>query len=245
LPSEEEWKQLTVALEARRGKPRSDELSYEEFVAALSPFCKPAGKFPERSLSPVGIERTTYSSVLALDMSKIEGSRSSEKSRPAPRPAAPAEPVERVAERPCPSCGESIDVRAVFCRHCRQTVAQHVTCSHCGETRVPDDLEHCWKCGTRMRAAEKIDCPQCFSFHGYEAEFPCPICGYNLNGTSPKPEETAPPPVSSLSGLGKTVQPEEQIAAPPPAQLIECPTCYSMVEPGPRCSVCQGLLGMS
>lgn len=30
----------------------------------------------------------------------------------------------------------------------------------------------------RMRKEEQIDCPQCFSWRGYEDEYPCPNCGF-------------------------------------------------------------------
>jgi hypothetical protein len=149
-----------------------------------------------------------------------------------------------------------IDRRAIFCRHCKQTIAQHVQCPNCQEPRVPDDLEFCWKCGLKMRTDERIECPRCFSWRGYEDEFPCRVCGFDPKepiteaaGAVPgvegpmgaQPAASGMPEGSGGMPLPAAVAPEP---APAPAQ-VQCPTCYSMVEAGPRCSVCSGLLEAS
>ena len=200
LPADEEWRQFTNALVARRGKPLGEQLSYEEYVAALSPYGKEAGRFPVIGRSAVGIDRTEFKPVLALDMTKVVPEA------PKPRVATPApaaaevEPVQPKRERRCPNCTEPIDARAVYCRHCKQTVARHVTCPHCHETRVPDDLDFCWNCGTRMEKGTKKECPSCFSFSGFDSEFPCPVCGYSpAAGAGKEKTAAASPPAAPAS----------------------------------------------
>src|SRR5207248_1436687 len=110
---------------------------------------------------------------------------------PPPRPATAAADVDRrFGERFCPKCEKAIDRRATYCIHCKQTIAANIACPHCQEPRVPDDLELCWKCGQRMRQEEQIDCPSCFSWRGYESQFPCQNCGFD-----PKAEAAPPPPL--------------------------------------------------
>lgn len=249
LPSEEEWTQFTNALVARRRKPLGEPLTYEEYAAALAPYQKPAGKFPVSSLSPVGIERTEFRLVLALDMSKVLPTRDTPMPKAPPPSTPPVEPTERMPERACPNCGEPIDIRAAFCRHCKQTVAKHVTCSHC-QSKVPDDLEICWKCGSKMKQEAKLTCPRCFNFTGYVTDFPCPVCGYSPDEEASSPAApTAPAPggvreVSQAAASKPENAPESASTTRPTATatLVECPNCFAMVEAGPHCSICGGLL---
>src|SRR5439155_516361 len=146
-------------------------------------------------------------------------------------------------------CEKAIDRRATYCIHCKQTIAANIACPHCQEPRVPDDLELCWKCGQRMRQEEQIDCPSCFSWRGYESQFPCQNCGFD-----PKAEAAPPPPLPPAmpAAVGRrtlsVVEPETAAAIavePPPAAvaaLVQCPICYSQVDAGPRCGICNALL---
>jgi len=149
-----------------------------------------------------------------------------------------------IGTRDCPKCRKAIDRRATFCTSCKQLVATHVVCGSCGELHVPDDLELCWKCGARMRADDKILCPRCFDWSGYEDEFPCEKCGFDPN----RPPEATPVGgsaatstvgVSDGSSLGNGA---ERAAAEVNGTLVQCPTCYSTVKAGPRCSVCTAVM---
>ncbi len=250
VADEAEQRQLKTAIEMHRGKPIVVDLTYEEFRAALSPYCKAAGKFPEQSATAVVLDATEWREVLALDLSTIDKSQEKEQVKPIMRPSgAMVTPDKSVGERPCPNCNKSIDRRAVFCTHCKKTIARHIPCPHCQEPRIPNDLEFCWKCGLKMRDEEKIECPRCFSWRGYEAEFPCPECGFNpkedvRQGSIAPGAEVSPAALGDVSG--RVNAPERSVVTEPVAQpivaLVQCPTCYSMVEPGPRCSVCTGLM---
>ena len=72
MASKVELEQLKQDLHMHRGKPIEEELSYEEFYAALAPYCKPAGRFPERDSTRVVLERIEWRTVLALDLSTID-----------------------------------------------------------------------------------------------------------------------------------------------------------------------------
>lgn len=233
------------------GKPLDAELTYEEFQQALGPYCKSAGMYESRA-SDVAVleEKIEWREVFALDMTKIDKSAAVELPVIVPKPLAPiVQPDKRVGDRPCPNCSKTIDSRATFCVHCKQTIASPVTCPHCQEARVPSDLELCWNCGLRMREDEQIDCAQCFSWRGYEEQFPCPLCGFDPKvGLAPVPA-VGDPILSARAdeggGNGK-VSAEPPEAAPPaspvPMALVQCPICYSMVEPGPRCPICASVL---
>jgi Tubulin like/Double zinc ribbon len=245
-----EQEQLRNALELHRRRPMTEELAYEEYRAALSPFCKTAGKFPEQSSTSVVLDQTEWLDVLALDLGRIDKSIERDRIKPPPQTAAQtaAKPPEKsVGDRPCPTCGKPIDRRAIYCVHCKQAIAEHVTCPHCQEPRVPSDLESCWKCGLMMRDEEKMECPRCFGFSGFENDFPCPFCGYDPKAG---PETVIPVSIgafTSPAGLtGNGGPPPVPQPAPEPASApVQCPTCYSMVAAGPLCSVCSGALPAS
>jgi hypothetical protein len=167
-------------------------------------------------------------------------------------PVVVAEPKE-FGERSCPKCAKPVDERAVFCTHCRETIARHVACPHCQESRVPDDLELCWKCRLPMHEDEQIDCPQCFTWRGSEDQFPCPNCGYDpkapVSAAADAPTlviERRPEPAQPAATI-EIMQPTvealpEPFPATVPVPLVQCTTCYANVEPGPRCSVCKNVL---
>lgn len=256
LPDEKEAAQLRVALETLRDKSLDEELSYEEYAEALAPRTKPAGRVLVRQEGAVSSQRPSYRLVLALDLAKIEPGKAQHTSGApiVPMVAGPPAPAE-IPERPCPTCGALIDSRAIYCRSCKKYVAEHVTCPHCGEEKVPSDLEACWHCGKTMpRSAEAMDCPQCYAFRGKPDEFPCPVCGYSLTGEPAAPE---PRLVSAESPGGSGGPAEAPVAAAgtsaaggksesggarPSKGTVQCPTCYEEVEPGLKCSVCGGLL---
>ncbi|HEY6141046.1 MAG TPA: tubulin-like doman-containing protein [Thermoanaerobaculia bacterium] len=251
--AEQEQFRNALRLLARKDLDKGEELSYEEFRDALLPYCKNAGKLRERRTDAVVYEETEWRDVLALDMAKIVKSETKTPAAPAPRSAAPAADAEkRFGERPCPKCDKPIDRRAAFCIHCRQTIAAHIDCPHCQEPRVPDDLELCWKCGQRMRQEEQIDCPSCFSWRGYESQFPCQNCGFdpNVEATAVLPPAMSPaaPPVAGprMLTVADPAPPTAAVADPPLAVAVaapvQCPICYSQVDAGPRCSICNALL---
>ncbi len=224
VPDQSEREQLKSMLHLHRGRPMEEELTYEEFQTALAPYCKTAGKFQEYNAAAKALDQPEWLEVLSLDVSKVD------KGRLAPKPS----------ERPCLNCGKSIDRRAIFCIHCKKAIARHIPCPHCKEPRVPDDLKFCWRCGLELQEEEKIECPRCFSWRGYKREFPCQICGFELTSEQMAAAYNSVP--ESRHSSTKSTGSEPSQAAPVPAAKIQCPTCYSMVEAGPRCSVCAGLL---
>ena len=243
LTGEQERSQMRTALEQLRGKALGEPLDYDEYLAALGPYTKASGKVETRFESEVGIERAAYRDALVLDLARIDPRYRANisKKTPARKAQTAVSPATDKPRRPCPECHEEIDARAIYCTHCSQTVAEHVTCEHCGEARVPNDLSACWKCGMALPQTEElIECPRCFSYSGPLESFPCHECGYDFNGSetgdrsasfeSPA-DETAPPP-----------SPDPEPAAPVLEQ-IECPTCFEQVDAAAQCSVCGGLLG--
>ena len=228
---------------AKRGL--QDPLTYQEYRDALAPYCKTAGKYADRpDLTVVDHARLEWRDIFALDIVKIDKSEAREPAPP-PRPAAAEEPVveKRFGERPCPSCGESIDQRAAFCAHCKKTVATLVACPHCQEPRVPSDLELCWKCGLRMREDEQIECPQCFTWRGYEEQYPCPRCGYDLKtGPSAPAAGTPKIPIRDLAAEEAAPAASAVASAVATAILVTCTVCYVDGEPGAICKGCGSML---
>jgi len=211
-------------------------LTYKEYQDALAPYCKPAGKFPQLTNDGVVHNSIEWFDIPALDIAKIDKSIAKEEPAPAPRPAAATVTAipKSYGERPCPSCGKPIDVRAIYCANCKKAVASHVECPSCHEPRVPDDLDTCFKCGLKMRQDEQIDCPQCFSWRGYEDQFPCPQCGFDPKlGPSLAIKEEAP-----VSAAPERIEPIADA-------LVQCMTCYATVSKDERCSVCDNILEAS
>ena len=246
--SEAEQTQFRAQFKTIVGKELNEELTHADYAAALGPYCKTAGKYSERpDVTVVDHDRIEWRDIFALDLTKVD--KTAAKAPAASRPAGPVVPVGKTfGDRPCPNCQKPIDRRAIFCTYCKKTVAAHVTCPHCQEPRVPDDLELCWKCGQPLREDEKIECPKCFSWSGYEEQYPCPNCGYD-----PKGGPVAVPAGSLLlsvsdrdvapGGNGRDSMATMVVEAPPaPATLVQCSTCYQDVEPGARCSVCNSPL---
>jgi hypothetical protein len=246
-----EQMQFERAFQTMFGRSVNAEFTYEEFQKALAPYCRVSGMFEARASDTAVLEeKIEWREVFALDMTRIDKSALKDALVIPVRPAAPVvQPDKRAGDRPCPNCSKPVDARATFCIHCKQTIATHVVCPHCQEPHVPNDLDLCWKCGLRMREDEQIDCPQCFSWRGYEDQFPCPHCGYDPKaGVAPVPPAGHPlitVRAADGGGNGKaTAEPPEPEPPTPPAELplTQCSICYSMVEPGPRCPVCTSVL---
>ena len=223
------------------------ELSYEQYRDALLPYCRVAGQFADRRDDVVVYEGVEWRDIFALDAAKIDKTALKEPIAAPPRPVSPVIPIDkRFGERPCPSCGAAVDRRAVYCTQCKTTFAAFAPCRHCGEARVPDDLEVCWKCGQTMREGEPIECPHCFMFRGYEDEYPCPKCGYDPKiGAAPSiagtPILTVVATAPSGNGDGKSASDAVTLAEPiavPADTLVQCPACSNPGQPGERCTIC-------
>jgi hypothetical protein len=238
------------------GKGIEDELTDQEYREALAPYCKTAGKYVDHSEDAVVFEAIEWRDVPALDMSRIDKKAVKEPPAPVQRPAGPVIPIDkRFGDRACPNCAKPVDQRAVFCTHCRSTFAEHVPCPQCQEPRVPNDLELCWKCGQRMRQDEQVECQKCFSWQGYEEQFPCPLCGWHPKAGAAQPavgepiltlaDRSAAPTAEMAdggngrtSGMAAVAGPVTEVALP----LVQCRICCSEVVPGALCPICESPL---
>lgn len=249
LGRDEEMEQLEVAVTKLRieagGKEDDEKLEYEQYMQVLKRYSKPAGKFPQTISRTTGAQRVEWLEALALDRERVLGAKPTVNlSR------TPARKEEGRRSRPCPSCGEPIDVRAVYCRHCSKTIASHVTCLHCGEDKVPDDLADCWNCGRRLpEQAEQIECARCFSFTGYPEDFPCPECGYDPGQETREPQTMVLRAAAGGDSMGTSFglggeSPEPAADGSPGAALgkVQCPTCFEEVAVAPECGLCGGPL---
>jgi hypothetical protein len=248
-----EAEQFRNQFRAISGRDLEEDLTYQDYRDALLPYSKTAGKYADRAEGAVVFQALEWRDVFALDLSRIDKSTAREAVAAAPRPVSPVPSSNRrFADRPCPGCAEPVDQRAVYCSHCKKTFGRYVPCPHCPELRVPDDLELCWKCGMRMRQDEPIECPQCFTWQGYEDQYPCPHCHYDPKSASAHPPAGSPvlkvaDPGPSAVGNGAAsssraatlVEPMATVAA-----LVQCSICDSSVVPGARCSVCGNALEM-
>jgi hypothetical protein len=218
IPSQEEREKVQTALtKLRGGKAKGQKLTYEEYVSALQPYTKMAGKFEMTARGAIGVKRV-FLDVPVLDRKKAQvagdraqvagdraqgtGRRSqvtvdgSQVSEVIPAAVSASESPGTRSKRPCPECGNPIDVRAIFCIHCGKMIAKHITCQHCGESKVPDDLTECWNCGREPRKLEKkMECTRCYSFEGFRSEFPCPICGWDPGEEADMPESAESPEI--------------------------------------------------
>jgi hypothetical protein len=232
------------------GRDLEDELTDSQYREALASSCKVAGKYAGWAEDAVVHTTLQWHDVFALDLSKLDKSTAKESAPPpTPRPATPPVVVEKpFRDRPCPSCARPLDPRAVFCTHCKKAIATHVPCPHCQEPHVPNDLALCWKCGLPMREDEAIDCPRCFTWRGYEEQFPCPNCDFDPK--APEPPAAADRVLFEGPVRDASIDEAEEIGArlpvsksePPAATLVQCTTCYANVECGPRCSICDNVL---
>ncbi len=232
------------------GKKKGEPLTDEEFRTILADYCTAAGKYAEQNTKDTYAGHVVWRDVLALDRARLDKTAAKDVVKPIERPLSPAvHPDKRFGERPCPNCRKSIDRRAIFCTQCNQTVAQAVACPHCEEPRVPSDLEFCWKCGQKMREEEQLDCPRCFSWRGFAEQYPCPQCGFDLKaeedpGPGPFGATILPVAAATSPGANAATAAGYEPLAPEvrAAEFVQCPICYSMVEPGAQCSICDGVL---
>jgi hypothetical protein len=189
-------KQVVNALNSLRCSIDDKEVRYSDYVEALTPFAKKAGKFERIEETTVGQLKSVYYNAYALDLSKLglvkeravvkEHIKKSKVNEPADEQKRSTEP--EAMTRSCPGCGKDINIRANYCFHCKKDVSEHVTCPQCGETKVPADLKSCWKCGYQIKKEEKTECPRCYSFKGYKSDFPCKVCGYSFETGEPGEE---------------------------------------------------------
>jgi len=99
-----------------------------------------------------------------------------------------------------------------------------------------------------MRVKEKIECPQCYSWSGYEQDFPCPNCGFDPNQPEEGPlvvtkDDKAVKDLWTDDGSESSDSPDSaESLGDEPAPDVECPTCLSMVPAGPKCPICGSLL---
>ncbi|HXA18692.1 MAG TPA: tubulin-like doman-containing protein [Thermoanaerobaculia bacterium] len=254
VATKEEKEQFLHHFRTIAGAELETELSYQQYRDALLPFCRTAGQFADRSENAVVYEAVEWRDIFALEASRIDKRASKEPVVMPPRPASPVVPVDkRFGERPCPNCGAGVDRRAVHCTQCKKTFATHVPCPHCREPRVPDDLDLCWKCGQRMREGEQLDCPQCFTFTGYEDEYPCPNCSYDPRLGPPVPAVGTPiltvvahdVATSGNGGGNMSASDVVTLAEPMPdvvKTVVPCPICSAKVIPGERCMDCGTLM---
>lgn len=246
---ETEQKQFLTQFRALVGRDLLHELTYQEYRDALQPYCKTAGKYADRDENAVIHEGIEWRDIFALDPAKFDKTAAKEPPA-APRPATPVVHVQkRFGDRPCPSCAKPVDQRATFCTSCRSTFATHVACPHCQEPHVPDDLELCWKCGQRMRQGEPIECAQCFTWSGYEDEYPCPQCGFDpkigppLHAVESSILDARNDPHEKAGGNGKEHTVALAVETPVTAvTLVQCAICEARVEPGALCPVCSNPL---
>jgi hypothetical protein len=184
----DQQKQLRKAYISLRGKPLSTKpnLSYDEYIAALKKYVKESGKFLT-SEKRTRIEKV-WKNAIVFDIDKlreieaesIEETTSSNDSSsviPVSSDISDAETDKKNQTRACKECGKQINCRAIYCKHCKKEIAKHITCPHCNETTVPDDLETCWNCGNELQPEKKhMECPRCFEI---VSTFPCPICDHD------------------------------------------------------------------
>ncbi|MCK4762910.1 MAG: hypothetical protein KAW12_12005 [Candidatus Aminicenantes bacterium] len=204
--AEPQLKQQAVhALNALRGRVEARGMKYNDYTAALESFSKVSGKFGALEETSLGNPKTSYHEAFALDTTKTGmlqpatlSKKVTQRKTKQPVKEKTAQPGPETAVRPCPCCGQKINIRAIFCFHCKKELGRHLECPHCGETKVPEDLQNCWKCGRSLRLEKKILCPKCFSYEGYQDEFPCKVCGYipgnEENVHAPHDSEGSPPP---------------------------------------------------
>lgn len=237
IGEESEQNQFKTQYRALVGRAVTEELTYNEYRVALQPYCRIAGKYADRDENAVIHEAIEWRDIFALDLAKFDKSATKEPP-PAPRPVSPMIPAEKhFLDRPCPTCAKPVDQRAIFCTNCRKPFAAHVPCPHCEEPRVPNDLELCWKCGQPMRQGERIECAQCFTWTGYEDEYPCPQCGYDPKHGPPMAAVGSP--VLTLHEPRETDHLAPATAPPSTTRtLVQCATCDAEVAPGDLCSVC-------
>lgn len=251
LPSDEERKKLANALEAKRRGKKGEDMVYEDYLAALDSYVLMAGKFEVKSRNLV-VDKRDYLETPVFDRDRLQRAPKKTYSE---RPSAAPKQRSSYPTRPCPNCTEAIDVRAGFCKHCKNHIAEIGICPTC-EEKVPSDLKECWNCGHRLKQGELLDCPQCLSWSGELEDYPCLECGYDpanpVSAPRKNPSEAVSLPeitpgvsggmVPASTGSVSTVVAEPEVALEASSELIECPTCYSMVEPGTKCSECDGLL---
>lgn len=185
--------QIVTALNSLRGRVDPKGMTHKDYEEVLKPFTKKAGKF-ERIFreKSIGELKSIFYDAYALDLDQL----GLFKDRIAKEPIKKAKPAQldeffheeeeqkksrpEVMTRPCPVCGNEINVRAIYCLHCKREVSQHIVCAQCGETKVPKDSRTCWSCGNLMEHEEQVVCPRCYDFRGFKREYPCKTCGFNF-----------------------------------------------------------------
>ncbi len=217
-----EKQQLVNALTALRGRPVGENLTYYEFVELLTPFCRPSGKFASAEIGSAGDQRINFYNCFSLDMKKLETFTRVDQDAGVLKGV--VKETTAAAVRPCPACGEGINIKTIYCKHCQQVVSKHISCSHCHEPKVPEDLDMCWKCARPMHLdEEKLEC-QCCGTLNLQKRTACRECGAPLDLDLPEPPpqlaNRQPEPIKSLAPAPDG----ESETQPPPEPLIETDT---------------------
>ncbi len=215
---ETEKHKLVNALSALRGKPVGENLGYHGFLSILHPFCRLSGKYASEESGAAGNARVVYLDAYALDMRKLEAIARIDEDTGIQEEGPKEAPT--AAARPCPSCSTEINVKTTYCKHCKQVVSKHMTCPHCREEKVPEDLDICWKCDRPLHIEEsKRECPFCGTLNR-QKRTTCRECGAPFGADLPA--VTAPKePQQEEEKEEENIEPQENPEPTEPTTLTE------------------------
>ncbi|MCP4214804.1 MAG: hypothetical protein GY765_09105 [bacterium] len=243
-----EKQQLVNALSALRGRSVGESLTYYDYVEILAPFCRGSGKFASVERGAVGDGRVNYYDTFALDMKKLESLARVHEDTGLIEPGRLESPA--TAMRPCPVCGEGINIKTTFCKFCKQVIGKHITCSHCGEDKVPEDLDMCWKCARPLHMdEEKLECCFCGTLNlqkrqscrecgaPFDMESATPVTPQLSSGSAPEPgADEQPSPIAEIEApdVGSEPGEGERPYIEPPQDLLESPIAAEPLQDQPN-----------